>query len=192
MWQTLRSEGLSPDDAGRYALWLLPGGEAGRQFALVIAHLARRYQAPGFEPHVTLASVAGDQRDAAALGARCAQLAAQTAAVHVQPRGISSGDAFFRHLYTPLAPNHSLTRLRDALLDEAELPISDRPGNETEPFAPHLSLLYRRAAQRDSDGYALYTADLPLAPFTLNRLALVQLAADPADWRNLGSWPLRR
>ncbi len=180
---------MSAVGGARCAIWLLPGGDAAVQFALAIASLAEHYRAPGFEPHITLASVATD--DLPALRARCAQLAADTRVLRAQPCGLAGEDSFFRHLYVPLAPTRSLTALRSALRAWPAPPDGERPHAGAAVFDPHLSLLYRDPARRDPGGYARCTAELPLAPFALNRLALVQLADDPMDWRNRGSWPLR-
>lgn len=163
----------------RYAVWLLPGGEAAREVSGLIATLAQRYQAPGFKPHVTLACGAGEAR----LRQGLEQLASSHRHIRVQPDGLMTEAAYYRHLAINIASNQSLHHLWQAT---AELCGDHRS------FQPHLSLLYRDHAYRDQAGYLRILAGRKLTPFALDSLALIELADDPADWRERCHFPLLR
>lgn len=163
----------------RYAVWLLPGGEAAREFSGLIATLAQHYQSPGFKPHVTLAC----GTDEARLRRGLEQLARSQRGIRVQPDGLMTEAAFYRHLAINIVPNHSLHDLWRATADLCR---------DYRSFQPHLSLLYRDHTHRDQAGYIRMLAGLKLAPFSLDSLALIELNTDPADWRERCRLPLVR
>lgn len=162
----------------RYALWLMPSGPAAREFARLIGELAAHYRAPGFAPHVTLAS----GTDRVALARAALAISNDTSVVTAQPCGVLGEAAYYRHLYIALTPCQSLTRLHRQAASAA---------GDQRPFQPHLSLLYRTPAARDKAGYQRLLDATMLRPFPLSWIALIELAEHPDDWRELSRHALQ-
>jgi len=116
------------------AYWLIPSEAAHRFFQRIINDLARRYDAPVFEPHVTI-HVGADRADAAqnALGdgARECQL------IGLTPLGIDQSDEFIKTLFVQFAMSAELREINDIIREAA---------NDSSQYElkPHLSLLYKK------------------------------------------------
>jgi 2'-5' RNA ligase len=146
----------------------------------LIGRLAARFGTPPFEPHVTLlGAMACDDR--AACCAR--ELAAGSAALELPVTGIGGGDPPFRILYLRLGETAPLGRLRAAAQAQC-------PHRESQPWFPHLSLLYGEleasARARIADELK---PDLP-ASIRLDRLAFVDARGPVSAWRRAGATAL--
>ena len=115
--------------------WLVPAaGPVRDRLAEVIARLAAEHAAPGFAPHVTMASVVESSADAAArvLG----RLVAGVPTFEVRLTAVGSEPEFFRSLFLRAEPDAILTALHEA--------AGRAWGLDPAPYRPHLSLLYSR------------------------------------------------
>jgi len=116
------------------AYWLIPSEPTRGFLEKLIADLARRYDAPVFEPHVTLyvgsdrAEVADQILSQAAIG--CESIRLEVLDVH------HSGQ-FTETLFVQLALNAKLQRLSELIRQRS-------PPSSPYHLSPHISLLYRR------------------------------------------------
>jgi 2'-5' RNA ligase len=118
------------------AYWLIPSEPAHSFFQRIINDLARRYDAPLFEPHVTM-HVGADRADSAknALGhaARGRKL------IELTPLGIDQSDEFIKTLFVQFAVSAELRKtnriIRETTHDSSQYELK-----------PHLSLLYKKLA----------------------------------------------
>ena len=115
------------------AYWLIPSEPAHSFFQRIINDLARRYEAPVFEPHVTV-HVGADQADAAAKALEKA--ASEFELVRQIPLGIDQSDEFIKTLFVQFAMTAQLGKI-NAVIRHAANDSSQYKLN------PHLSLLYK-------------------------------------------------
>jgi putative hydrolase of the HAD superfamily len=116
------------------AYWLIPCGPAHSFFQRAINDLAERYDAPAFEPHVTI-HVGPNHIDAAKNA--LSKAACECPPIIVKPVGIDQSEEFIKTLFVQFATNRKLQRLitmvRNAAGDSCRY-----------KFNPHLSLLYKK------------------------------------------------
>jgi putative hydrolase of the HAD superfamily len=124
------------------AYWLIPAEPAHSFFQGVINDLAHRYDAPFFEPHVTV-HVGANRADAAEKA--ISKAARECQPVKLKALEIDHSDVFIKTLFVQFAPNRKLQRLNAIIRSAAQ--DSSQYG-----FNPHLSLLYKNvlaAARRE-------------------------------------------
>ena len=118
------------------AYWLVPAEPARSFFASTIARLAARFDAPVFEPHVTIyASEAGNDTPAQVLshalpGCRPFRLSA---------RDIQYSDEFTKTLFVQFEPSPALSHLSRAFQQASAR-------HDEYELNPHLSLIYTKMA----------------------------------------------
>jgi 2'-5' RNA ligase len=115
------------------AYWLLPSEPAYSFCRRIIGDLARQYDAPVFEPHVTI-HVAADRPDAArnVLGtaARTCKL------IGLTPLGTDQSDQFIKTLFVQFAMSAELRQINEIIREAAKDSFQYE-------LKPHLSLLYK-------------------------------------------------
>jgi len=113
--------------------WLTPAEPARSYFASLISDLARRFDAPVFEPHLTLYATRAGGEDAEELLARTV---AGRGAIPLCLTGVDFADEFTKTVFVQFQPNEELIRwsrkLRDASAFQNEYELN-----------PHLSLIYK-------------------------------------------------
>jgi 2'-5' RNA ligase len=115
------------------AYWLIPSEPARGFFRGIISNLARRYDAPVFEPHVTIHTGA-DRADLAetALG----QAGRESTVIRLKPLGVDQSDEFTKTLFVQFELSSELRQLHDVIRQTACDPLKYE-------IKPHLSLLYK-------------------------------------------------
>jgi 2'-5' RNA ligase len=115
------------------AYWLIPAEPALSHFRSLINELAARFDAPVFEPHVTVyVTNAVRENPAAAL----ARAVAYSERYRLSIAGLDSSDEFTKTLFVQFQPDLALARLsenlRSASVSQGEYQLN-----------PHLSLIYK-------------------------------------------------
>ena len=113
--------------------WLIPAEPAWSHFRSLIGDLARRFDAPVFEPHVTLHVTESGKDDPAGV--------LKKALRNIEPprlsiTAINYSDEFTKTLFVEFRPDELLARLNGKL----------RAGSASQPeyqLNPHLSLIYK-------------------------------------------------
>jgi 2'-5' RNA ligase len=118
------------------AYWLIPSEPAHSFFQRIINDLARRCDAPVFEPHVTV-HVGADQADAAEKALE--KVASESELVRLTPLRIDQSDEFIKTLFVQFAMTAELRKINDVIRQAA---------NDSSQYElkPHLSLLYKNLA----------------------------------------------
>jgi 2'-5' RNA ligase len=118
------------------AYWVIPSEPAHSFFQRIINAFARRYDAPVFEPHVTI-HVGPDRADwrENALG----DAARECKRIRLTPLGIDQSDEFIKTLFVQFAMSAELRKITDMIREAA---------NDSSQYElnPHLSLLYKNLA----------------------------------------------
>jgi 2'-5' RNA ligase len=118
------------------AYWLIPSESAHSFFQQIINDLARRYDAPLFEPHVTI-HVGADRADAAekALG----EAARECKVIGLTPLEIDQSDVFIKTLFMQFQMSAELRKINDIIREAAK-------DSSQYELKPHVSLLYKNLA----------------------------------------------
>jgi 2'-5' RNA ligase len=155
-------------------VWLMPDQASQTHLRSLIADLARRYDAPLFEPHLTLGKVA-DQA--------CKEIGVETGPITLEAIGIFTSQDFTKTLFFRFAPTPALQTLRSSL--------DMNPGG----YDPHLSLLYCKLPPGEGKRLAA-SIGLVLDRITFDRFCVIR-CPDPTTtreeveaWERLGSGAL--
>jgi 2'-5' RNA ligase len=116
------------------AYWLIPADPARRFFRSLIEDLARRYNAPVFEPHVTV-HVGANRADAAE--SALSEAARVCKVIKLKALEIDHSSEFIKTLFMQFALNTEVRQFNEIIRNAAQ----DSSHYE---LKPHLSLLYRK------------------------------------------------
>jgi 2'-5' RNA ligase len=169
------------------AYWLIPAEPARRFFQKLIEDLARRYDAPLFEPHVTI-HVGANHADAA--DKALSKAARECQPINLTALEIDDSDEFIKTLFVQFAPNRKLRRL-NGIIRSAAQESSDYELN------PHLSLLYKTMPAVPRSELA-HSINVPFSEITFDALRAVRCLsptrsrADVEAWRVMGTTELSR
>lgn len=161
------------------AFWLTPAAGAREFFESVISQLGQHYDAPRFEPHVTLCG--GDLAPERAL--EILRNLSIREAIELEVEGIEFTDKYTKTLFVQFKATPHIEALSNELKKAAE---SDYQLN------PHLSLLYKEMPNERKAEAAHSISQ----PFTTVKFELIKAivtpspitsAADIAVWRTLAS-----
>ncbi len=114
------------------ALWLLPSSPAREAFRALIGDLAGRFDAPPFEPHLTLLGVPFQD------SVHFAQLEELLLApsIELEIEGIEFSEKYTKTLFVQFKQQPKLIELQNAVLRSLGI-------EEEQELNPHLSLIYR-------------------------------------------------
>jgi 2'-5' RNA ligase len=118
------------------AYWLIPSEPARSFFQLIINDLARRYNAPVFEPHVTI-HVGADRADAAEKA--LADAWRECNLIKLTRLGIDQSGEFIKTLFVQFTMSAELRKINDIIRQAAN-------NSSHYQLKPHLSLLYKNLA----------------------------------------------
>jgi 2'-5' RNA ligase len=164
-----------------YHLWIKPSGSSYELLRRTIKRLAEEWQAPVFEPHVTLAGpLDGSERE---LMERCDTLQRSLSPFRITLDKPLHGPDYFRCVYMLARPDAAIMSANETARTVFNLP--DRP------FMPHVSLVYgaftEHQRQRIVEGLS---PDLAVS-FTAESFDLIGSdSPDPGDWHTLRSMTL--
>ncbi len=164
------------------AFWLVPAAKEKEFFVSLIGELAQRFDAPRFEPHVTLLGA-----EVQPFSARHAlqEVCASCGPVELTIAGIEWSEHYTKTLFVQFHPSPAASALSERLRET----LGCGGGYD---FDPHLSLLYRElpeATKRD-------TARGIRVPFARVKFDSVQLISTPVPittraeveaWQTLGA-----
>jgi len=159
------------------AYWLIPAEPAHSFFQGVINDLARRYDAPLFEPHVTV-HVASNRADATesviSEAARACKL------IKLKALEIGHSSEFIKTLFVQFALNRELRQLNEIVRNAAG-------GSSQYELNPHLSLFYKKmpaAAQRE----LAHSIKAPFLEITFDTLKAVRCISPTQNRADVEAW----
>jgi 2'-5' RNA ligase len=184
--ESLPESGMMPDEEMIVAYWLLPAEPARKKLVYFIRDLAERFDAPVFEPHVTVYVTGANQEDPAAVLGR---VLPEQRPFRLSVRNVDFSDKFTKTLFIQFAPDPGLTRFSEELR-RASATASDYQLN------PHLSLIYKTMARETQKDLATSIT----LPFSEIEFDVVKAIASPAEittradvekWRSVAEGKLR-
>ena len=158
------------------ALWLVPAEPWRAKFTSVISELAERWDAPIFEPHLTLYVAATAE---VALFDRIPM----TEPIELKATGIKCSEKFTKALFLQFAPRAELQELRAAVARV----LGEEDAAE---FDPHLSLIYKSMSAETKEDLAR-NLKLPFERVVFDGMravstpAKIESAAAVEEWRTL-------
>jgi hypothetical protein len=156
--------------------WLIPTVAPHSLFASVISTLASRFDAPLFEPHVTVyAGRKGAEDPSQTLRAALAGCKP----VRLSVRGIQSANEFTRAVFVQLEPSPEFSRLKSRLQAAA--------GGEEYELNPHLSLIYK-TMNRETKREIADSISLPFASVVFDLAKAVISPAEIKSRQNVEAW----
>ena len=165
--------------------WLIPAEGARSYFGSLIRDLALRFDAPVFEPHVTLYVTQVANEDPAAV---LQSALADFRPLRLSVAGLDCSDKFTKTLYVQFQPDAALQKLSEKLRAAS---VSQR---EYE-LNPHLSLIYKTMAPEakreimNSLHLAFAEADFDSVKAVLSP-AKIESREDVESWRIVAAQPL--
>jgi hypothetical protein len=160
--------------------WLIPARPERELFRQLTRILARQFDAPRFEPHLTLCLALQDRRSPAKI---LRQLKAKS--VRLRVRGIGYSSKFTKTLFVRFPPAKSLDRL-----------VADLVGAVKPVLDPHMSLVYKSLPARAKRELAS-TLKLPIRKVEFDVIKAVccpfptKSRADVKAWRVIATKSLR-
>ena len=159
------------------AYWLIPSERAHSFFQRIINDLARRCDAPAFEPHVTI-YVGADRADAAknALG----DATRECKLIGLTPLGIDQSDEFIKTLFLQFAMSAELRKIND---------IIPQAANDSSQYElnPHLSLLYKNLAAPTRRELAA-SINVPFSEVTFDAIKAVRCVSPAESGADVEAW----
>ena len=159
------------------AYWLIPSGPAHSFFQRIINDLARRYNAPVFEPHVTIH--AGAHRADAAKNA-LGDAARECKLIGLTPLGIDQSDEFIKTLFVDFPMSAELRTINDMIREAA----NDSSRYE---LKPHLSLLYKNLAAPIRRELAA-SINVPFSEVTFDAIKAVRCVSPAESGADVEAW----
>jgi 2'-5' RNA ligase len=167
---------MPPMGIGR-SLWLIPDDPAYTALAAKIAELSVRFDAPRFEPHVTV--LAGLEQPAADIVAACKRVASELGPIRIRLGQAGHHDEYFRCLFLEAEDAGGL-RSAHAAVRRALAPAASAA------FFPHLSLLYAARGGEDADALVRETASAGLGfDLEVKALDLVSTEGPVEAWHRV-------
>jgi hypothetical protein len=159
------------------AYWLIPSEPAHSFCYQIINDLARRCDAPVFEPHVTI-HVGADRADAAknALGAA----ARECELIGLTPVGIDQSDEFIKTLFVQFAMSAELRKINGIIRDTAN-------HSSQYELKPHLSLLYKNLAASTRCELAA-SIEIPLSEVAFDAIKAVRCVSPTKSRSDVEAW----
>jgi 2'-5' RNA ligase len=165
---------MSPDEM--VAFWLMPARAERDRFTSVIAELAARYDAPVFEPHVTLIGGKLDEQKAADVLQRCTF----SEPIELEIAGVETSEKYTKTLFVQFRPSPLASELSDAITAAANI-TSDYE------FNPHLSLLYKEMREVEKAA-AASRIELPFDRVTFDGLKAIVTPAEITSRKEVEAW----
>jgi hypothetical protein len=164
--------------------WLIPARDERELFCDIIRILYREFDAPNFDPHLTIFATKKDGESP-----RKILRGLRSAPVRLNVRRVGFSSQFTKTLFVRFAPSKSLGKLTVALAQAAKSPA--KPVRD-----PHLSLLYKNIPAVIKKELAR-TIKLPFRKVLFDSIAVVRCIsptktkADVKAWRVIATKSLR-
>jgi hypothetical protein len=166
------------NEGERLSYWLVPAEPDKAHFTNIILEMAKRFNAPPFEPHVTLYSGPRDARDNPDEIIRAATDG--LAEIILRNSGIGGSQEFTKTLFVEFCANDPLLTLSERLKRG-----SARPGNYE--LRPHLSLIYAPLRAEATRGLAENISVPPVIRFNAVKAIVsrdrIRSGEDVRAWR---------
>lgn len=161
----------------KLACWLLPTEEQGNLLQEIIHRLADKFQAPRFDPHITLYS---DNALIDEAIARFRQAVADVKALTLPVSGVRNSAVLTRTLFIEFAVTPRLRGIHYSLIKHSQQ-------SAPQGFYPHLSLLYQTLDEVTRQQLC-ETLVLPFDAITFDAMRIVSIPARINRTEDVAGW----
>ncbi len=158
------------------AYWLIPAEPARSFFEKTIIDLARRYNAPVFEPHMTI-HVGSDRVEADEV---IAKTVSGCRLVQAKVLKVCQSGEFIKTLFVQFAPDRELQELNKLIRDAAQ-------DSSDYQLKPHLSLLYKKMSILPRRQLA-HSITLPFSEVTFESIRAVRCISPTRNRADVEAW----
>jgi 2'-5' RNA ligase len=164
-----------------YHLWLIPSGEIHTVLTRTIQELARIYDAPVFEPHVTLlGTLDGTEQDQVH---RTESLTLKLRPFPIVLNDPAIGDEYFHCVFLTVQPTPEVMN--------ANAVARQTFGRGPETYEPHLSLVYGRYPRGRQEQIAASVPHGVQRSFEATSVHLIRAdTTNPVDWHVIAVCPI--
>jgi hypothetical protein len=160
----------------KFAVWLTPAPSDRRWVSKVIQDFAAEYNAPTFEPHVTVYSGVYCPEDS--LETIVTEATVTVTPLTLQVTGLSYTKEFLKTGFIAFAPSDRLLQLSSNIRDRLQMPME----YEVEP---HLSLIYKDIPL-DQKRTAMLRFIVSIATVTFDTVKI--MTPSEQGWHDVPSW----
>jgi cyclic phosphodiesterase-like protein len=157
------------------AYWLIPAEPEHELFRTIIRILAKQFDAPRFEPHLTLLATRQDRQPLAKL-----LRAIKASPIRLKIRGVASSPRFTKTLFVRFVPNKSF----DDLVFDLTRVTRSRAKSVRDS---HVSLLYKKMSILTKRELAA-AIKLPIREVTFNSIRAVRCISPTTTRRDVEAW----
>ncbi|MDP8219327.1 MAG: hypothetical protein P9M03_11455 [Candidatus Theseobacter exili] len=158
----------------KFALWLMPAGSVNKTLAQLISNISKQFNAPVFEPHVTL--LGGLKSIHNPLKNKAENLVSELSKFNVYLTEPEFSDSYFQCLYYKVKATRQIISVYETAFGIF------CPAKKMGSFFPHLSLLYGNISQ-DKKQEILKNFKSNQFVFNVQSIYLVSIDGDPEDWK---------
>lgn len=163
------------------SIWLLLPLEIKQQLSFVINGLSGSYEAPSFEPHITLL---GSLPKTPAVLKKAQELFEVLPPVRIQLKGLGCSQKWSKCLFIEVEATQELSEAHEM----AKRYVEDK---RVRTYQPHISLLYGRYSQKVKNQIMETLDGWVGTAFIAHSAAVVSTEGAPQNWVHLHSGPLR-
>jgi 2'-5' RNA ligase len=158
----------------KFVLWLIPAGSVNKTLSQLISNISKPFNAPVFEPHVTLLGrLKGLQNP---LEKKAEKLVSELSEFTVYLTEPDFRDSYYQCLYYKVKATRQLISVYETAFEIF------CPAKKIEPFFPHLSLLYGNITQNEKQEISKNFKS-NLFKFNVQSIYLVSIDGDSEDWK---------
>jgi hypothetical protein len=157
--------------------WLIPAEPALSHFRSLIRELAERFDAPVFEPHVTLYATDADRENPDAV---LELVLGNAATLQLSIEGLNFSDEFTKTLFVQFRPDGAVSRLSEKLRSVSVTQCEYK-------LNPHLSLIYKTMPRETKERIA-NSIRLPFDEVTFDAVQAVISPAPIKSHAELEQW----
>ena len=157
----------------QYSIWIIPPEPIYSQLKNIIDQLARDYNGPTFEPHMTL--LGNIDKDLSEIESKARKLATNIDKLELSLGPISFSTTYFQSVFVRV---NSTAKLMQLNLEAKKL-----FGMDNNVFMPHISLLYGDHSMTAREE-AASKVQLPQSSFVVNEFIITPATSDPSEWKH--------
>lgn len=165
-----------------YSIWLMPSGKEFERYDGLIKELSQRFEAPAFQPHITLFTGIPSLSDADFH--QISILSALTTSFEIRLETLEASDDFYKALYLTAKPSSEL--------DTFHKELSQIFTDINYDLKPHLSILYHQLSTKDQT-ILKTTLDRTLSQyFEATHIQIVKTKGEVSEWETIEVFPLHQ
>ena len=155
-----------------YSIWLEPTSQDAQYLKKIILSLAKKHNAPVYEPHITIYSKIPTLR----LAIRALKQCTHVAKIKTQSTNIKSSNDLWKTIFINVRKNADMLRLNQM--------IKNIVGHSVEyDFNPHISLIYKTL---DDDTKRQIIKGLKIkCVFAFDKISIVKSSRDVSQWKKI-------